>query len=249
MSAMTAKISDPRGPGHAQGHAQAPLPLRPRGAVSAPGGGPGVAGAAGGGGGGVEEQLAARAAAGDAGAFDALVTLLGGRVFAVALRLLKDRGEAEDLTQEVFVLLYRHLPEFRGDSKLSTWVYRITHNRALNRLKFLKRRGVGSHLDVDDPAHSKSTLDPETQRGAARDPDRHLATLDLSTALEAALRELPEEQRTLVVLRDLEDLSYEEVAEVTGLPLGTVKSRLHRARIELARRLGPTFFAKHLPGA
>src|SRR5262245_7867004 len=104
---------------------------------------------------GVEEALAARAAAGDAGAFAALVTLFGGRVFSVALRLLQDRGEAEDLAQEVFVALYHHLPEFRGESRLSTWIYRITKNRALNRLKFLKRRQHGSHVDVDDPAVSR----------------------------------------------------------------------------------------------
>jgi RNA polymerase sigma-70 factor, ECF subfamily len=198
---------------------------------------------------GVEEQLAARAAAGDAGAFDALVTLLGNRVFSVALRLLQDRAEAEDLCQEVFVALYHHLPDFRGDSRLSTWVYRITRNRALNRLKFLKRRQVGRHADVDDPAVAAATLDPDTKAGHSRDPNRRLQNADLSRVLEAHLLALPEEQRALVILRDLEDLSYEEVAEVTGLPLGTVKSRLHRARAELCRRLGPDFLQTHLPAS
>ncbi|MDP2344231.1 MAG: sigma-70 family RNA polymerase sigma factor [Deltaproteobacteria bacterium] len=188
---------------------------------------------------GVEEGLAARAAAGDAGAFDALVTLFGGRVFSVALRLLRDRGEAEDLTQEVFVALYHHLPDFRGESRLSTWIYRITKNRALNRLKFLKRRQHGNHADVDDPAVSRFVRDPDTGAGEERDPERKLAGHALSAVLEHHLRELPEEQRALVILRDLEDLSYEEIAEVTGLPLGTVKSRLHRARAELALRLRP----------
>lgn len=186
---------------------------------------------------GVEEALAARAAAGDAGAFDALVTLFGGRVFSVALRLLQDRGEAEDLAQEVFVALYHHLPEFRGESRLSTWIYRITKNRALNRLKFLKRRQHGSHADVDDAG--LAIRDPDTGAGQERDPVKKLAGHELSAVLERHLRELPEEQRSLVILRDLEDLSYEEIAEVTGLPLGTVKSRLHRARAELAARLTP----------
>ena len=188
---------------------------------------------------GVEEGLAARAAAGDAGAFDALVTLFGGRVFSVALRLLRDRGEAEDLSQEVFVALYHHLPDFRGESRLSTWIYRITKNRALNRLKFLKRRQHGNHADVDDPAVSRFVRDPATGAGEERDPERRLAGHALSAVLERHLRELPEEQRELVILRDLEDLSYEEIVEVTGLPLGTVKSRLHRARAELALRLAP----------
>ena len=186
-----------------------------------------------------EEALAGRAAAGDAAAFDALVTALSGRVFSVALRLLQDRGEAEDLTQEVFVALYHHLPEFRGESRLSTWVYRITKNRALNRLKFLKRRQHGVQADVDDPAVARGVADPDTGMGELKDPARKLQGTALGRTLEAHLMALPEEQRLLVVLRDLEDLSYEEIVEMTGLPLGTVKSRLHRARAELAARLGP----------
>lgn len=188
---------------------------------------------------GVEEALARRAAAGDTGAFDALVTLFGSRVFSVAVRLLNDRGEAEDLTQEVFVALYHHLPDFRGESRLSTWIYRITRNRALNRLKFLKRRQHGSHADFDDPVVARGVSDPDTGKGEARDPERRLSGRALSAVLEQHLRALPEEQRSLVILRDLEDLSYEEIVEVTGLPLGTVKSRLHRARAELAQRLRP----------
>jgi RNA polymerase sigma-70 factor (ECF subfamily) len=207
-----------RAPDHGTGAASAAVPAAPAGP---------------------EEALAARAAAGDAAAFDALVTVLSGRVFAVALRLLQDRGEAEDLTQEIFVALYHHLPEFRGESRLSTWVYRITKNRALNRLKFLKRRQHGAQADIDDPVVARGVADPDTGDGEARDPDRQLHGARLSRILESHLRTLPEEQRLLVVLRDLEDLSYEEIVEATGLPLGTVKSRLHRARAELAARLGP----------
>jgi RNA polymerase sigma-70 factor (ECF subfamily) len=188
---------------------------------------------------GAEEALAARAAAGDTGAFDALVTIFTGRVFAVAFRMLHDRAEAEDLSQEVFVALYHALPTFRGESRLSTWIYRITRNRCLNRLKFLKRRHVGSHADIDDPIVARGVSDPETDDRGARDPDRKLEKREISSVLEQHLRNLPEEQRTLVILRDLEDLSYEEIAEVTGLPLGTVKSRLHRARAELSQKLAP----------
>jgi RNA polymerase sigma-70 factor, ECF subfamily len=188
---------------------------------------------------GAEEALARRAAAGDTGAFDALVTLFGGRVFAVAFRMLQDRAEAEDLAQEVFVALYHALPTFRGESRLSTWIYRITRNRCLNRMKFLKRRHVGALADIDDPAVARGVSDPDTESKAARDPAKKLENRELSATLEKHLLALPEEQRILVILRDLEDLSYEEIAEVTGLPLGTVKSRLHRARAELAERLGP----------
>ena len=188
---------------------------------------------------GVEEALALRAAQGDTGAFDALVTLFGGRVFAVAFRILQDRAEAEDLSQEVFVALYHALPTFRGESKLSTWIYKITRNRCLNRLKFLKRRHVGTLADIDDPAVARAAVDPEAEARGHKRADLRLQGRDVSSVLEEHLLALPEEQRTLVILRDLEDLSYEEIAEVTGLPLGTVKSRLHRARAELSERLAP----------
>ena len=188
---------------------------------------------------GVEEQLAVRAAAGDPGAFDALVSLFSGRVFSVAFRMLGDRAEAEDLAQEVFVALYHSIGTFRGESKLSTWVYRITKNRCLNRLKFLKRRRVGDHADIDDPAVHKAVADPDTGDGAARDPLRRLHGDRVAAVLHGHIDALPDDQRLLVVLRDVEDLSYEEIADATGLPLGTVKSRLHRARAELARKLGP----------
>jgi RNA polymerase sigma-70 factor (ECF subfamily) len=186
-----------------------------------------------------DEVLATRAAAGDGDAFDTLVRRFGGRVLSIALRLLRDRGEAEDLTQEVFVTLHHHLAEFRGESRFSTWVYRITRNRALNRLKFLQRRHHGRQLDVDDPVAGRGVADPDTAHGESRDPARGLMQRSLSTMVEAHLRALPEEQRLLVILRDLEDLSYEEIVDITGLPIGTVKSRLHRARAELARTLRP----------
>ena len=220
--AMTAKADQQKAPPRAPVSSLKPLPLS---------------------GDGVEDALAQRAAQGDAGAFDALVTLLGGRVYGVAFRLLQDRAEAEDLAQEVFVALYHHLPSFRGESKLSTWVYRITRNRALNRLKFLKRRHAGEHSDIDDPAIARFAVDAETQDDGNRAPDRRLHNARLSQLLEGHLRALPEEQRTLVILRDLEDLSYEEIADITGLPLGTVKSRLHRARAELAQKIGPLLAA------
>ena len=127
----------------------------------------------------------------------------------------------------------------RRSSSPCTWIYRITQNRALNRLKFLSRRQHGVQADVDDPAVSGLVRDPDTGAGAQRDPEVLLVGQELSALLEHHLRQLPAEKRSLVILRDLEDLAYEEIAEVTGLPLGTVKSRLHRARAELAVRLRP----------
>ena len=168
-----------------------------------------------------------------------VVRLHGDRVYRLSYRLTGNRYDAEDLTQEVFVALHHHLPEFRGESRLSTWIYRITKNRALNRLKFLKRRHHGNHIDVDDPIGGRSVSDPDTGDGSRSDPVRGLSTKGLSAVLEVHLRALPEEQRTLAWLPKAEILRYEEIADVTGLPLGTVKSRLHRARAELAKGLRP----------
>lgn len=186
---------------------------------------------------GPEEQLAARAAGGDAAAFDELVLRFSDRVFGVAYRMLGDRAEAEDLAQEVFVTLYHSLASFRGEAKLSTWIYRITRNRCLNRIKFLKRRHIGQHADIDDPHVAPATIDAETRTRGKKDPSQKLEGDELSALLQEHLLLLTGEQRTLVVLRDLEDLTYEEIVDVTGLPLGTVKSRLHRARSALARSL------------
>jgi RNA polymerase sigma-70 factor (ECF subfamily) len=187
----------------------------------------------------VEDDLARRAAAGDAGAFDALVTVFGDRVLAIATRMLGDRGEAEDLTQEVFVAIHDHLSTFRGESRVSTWIYRIAKNRCLNRLEMLGRRGRGKHAALDDEALQGARADPDTGRDGRRDPTRALATRELRALLEEHLRRLSDEQRLLVVLRDLEDHSDDENVDVTGLPLGTVKSRLHRARAELSARMAP----------
>ncbi|MCP4500989.1 MAG: sigma-70 family RNA polymerase sigma factor [Deltaproteobacteria bacterium] len=188
---------------------------------------------------GKEEELAKRAASGDEAAFDALVVLFTPRVFAVAFRMLKDRAEAEDLAQEVFVSLYHSLAGFRFESRLSTWIYRITKNRCLNRIKFLQRRHIGRHADIDDPTLGHNLSDAKSDAGNLLDPSAKLERAQLSSVLEEHLKKLPEEQRLLVVLRDLEDLSYEEIAEVAGLPIGTVKSRIHRARTALQKTLAP----------
>jgi RNA polymerase sigma-70 factor, ECF subfamily len=179
----------------------------------------------------VEDALGQRAAQGDMGAFDALVTLLQGRVFGLAVRMLNDRGEAEDLTQEVFVALYHHLPGFRGESKLTTWVFTITRNRALNRMKFLRRRGAYNATELDDAAASALADTSQPVVGEQQDAD------SVRALLETHLRALPDEQRVLLVLRDLQDMSYEEIASETGLPMGTIKSRIHRARTTLATQL------------
>jgi len=168
---------------------------------------------------------------GDQRAFEALVTQFQSRVFSYALRLLGDREEAEDLAQEVFVTLHQSLDTFKGQSQLSTWIYRITRNRCLNRLKYLERRAwrQSSELDAVPPARLL-----EGNANAPASPDKVLEGQQLQLILERALEELPEETRTMVLLRDLEGLAYEAIAEICDRPVGTIKSRLHRARITLA---------------
>jgi RNA polymerase sigma-70 factor (ECF subfamily) len=167
-----------------------------------------------------------RLRAGDAPAFEELVMTYQHRVFGVALRMLGNRAEAEDVAQEAFVRAHRALGAFRGDAKLSTWLYAITSRLCLNRLasgeRRMARQGEDALLRLSD---------------AGPRPDAVLERRELETALGRAIAELPEDRRIVVVLRDLEGLSYEEIAQVLELELGTVRSRLHRARAELKEKL------------
>ena len=167
-----------------------------------------------------------RLRAGDAPAFEDLVMTYQHRVFAVALRMLGNRAEAEEVAQEAFVRAHRALGEFRGDAKLSTWLYAITSRLCLNRLasgeRRMARQGEDALLRLSD---------------AGPRPDAALERRELEAALGRAIADLPEDRRIVVVLRDLEGLSYEEIAQVLELELGTVRSRLHRARAELKEKL------------
>jgi len=167
-----------------------------------------------------------RLRAGDAPAFEELVMTYQHRVFGVALRMLGNRAEAEDVAQEAFVRAHRALGGFRGDAKLSTWLYAITSRLCLNRLasgeRRMARQGEHALLRLSD---------------AGPRPDAALERRELETALGRAIAELPEDRRIVVVLRDIEGLSYEEIAQVLELELGTVRSRLHRARSELKEKL------------
>jgi RNA polymerase sigma-70 factor (ECF subfamily) len=167
-----------------------------------------------------------RLRAGDAPAFEELVMTYQHRVFGVALRMLGNRAEAEEVAQEAFVRAHRALGDFRGDAKLSTWLFAITSRLCLNRLasgeRRLVRQGEDALLRLSD---------------AGPRPDAALERRELETALGRAIAELPEDRRIVVMLRDLEGLSYEEIAEVLELELGTVRSRLHRARADLKEKL------------
>ncbi len=148
------------------------------------------------------------------------------RVFGVALRMLGSRAEAEDVAQETFLRAHRALGEFRGEARLGTWLYAIASRLCLNRLAAGPRR----HERSDEAALAQAAADGVDAVGA-------LERDELAAALHEAVAGLPEDRRMVVVLRDLEGLAYEEIAEVLGLPLNTVRSRLHRARLDLKAKL------------
>lgn len=171
----------------------------------------------------------AAVAEGDEGALRALIGRYQDRIYAFCLRMVGEPTEAEDLAQDVFVTLYRHASGFRGDSRVSTWLYRIAKNQALNRLKYLDRRGRGARTSLQ--SLNEDLVDP------GRGPELTHAGRQLMRKVQEALDGLEPDFRAVVVLRDLEGLAYDEISEITGLPRGTVKSRIHRGRSALASRL------------
>lgn len=178
-----------------------------------------------------ERRFIERLARRDERAFNELVELYQARVFRLVLRMLGRRDEAEDMAQEVFVQIFKAVSTFRGESKLSTWVYRVSVNLCKNRMKYLARR----HSDGEDelePVAERAALDEAkgVTFGDVAQPDRMVEGYQLERVVQQCIRELDPDFREVLILRDLEDLSYEELSAITGLPDGTVKSRLHRAR-------------------
>ena len=148
------------------------------------------------------------------------------RVFSIALRMLGSRAEAEDIAQDTFLRAHRAIGDFRGEARLGTWLYGIAARLCLNRIASAPRR-----LERADDAALLRLPAPAADAAGA------LERSELAAALQEAIAELPEERRIVVVLRDLEGLSYEEIAATLGLELGTVRSRLHRARNDLKAKL------------
>lgn len=178
-----------------------------------------------------DRKLVRRLRQRDEDAFCELVRVYQHKVFNVIYRILGDRAEAEDVAQEVFVSVFKHIDGFRGDSKFSTWIYRIATNHARNRLKYLARRSYRDHQNFEDAHDSVKESSPLS--GTIDRPDDHLLGKELEQVIQAGLESLSEIHRTILVLRDVEHLSYQEIAEIVELPEGTVKSRLFRARVAL----------------
>jgi len=183
--------------------------------------------------GGREAALVQRCAAGDESACADLVNEHQRMVVQLAFNLLGDRDEAIDLSQEVFLRVFGTLHRFRGQSALRTWIYRIAVNQARNRHRFWRRRHRADQVSLDD--HVAQHGDFESADEAT--PDRLLAQKELAARLQDALDRLPFDQRTAIVLREVDGLSYEEIGFSLGVAVGTVKSRLTRARQALRQDL------------
>jgi len=174
-----------------------------------------------------DEELIARVLAGDETAYETIVARYGDYVYTIAVRIVGNDEDAEDVAQEAFVRAYRALPGFRGDSKFSSWLYRIATNRALTHLKRRRRRVVTVGLDAGPRVEAGAS---EVGRGSERGPDRLVLDDEFRREVRAAVLELPERYRVVVTLFYLEEKSYKEVAAILGIPMGTLKTHLHRAR-------------------
>jgi RNA polymerase sigma-70 factor (ECF subfamily) len=173
-----------------------------------------------------DAQLVVRVQKGDKRAFDLLVLKYRHRIYSLCSRFVRDPDEVQDVVQEAFIKAYRALPTFRGESAFYTWLYRITINTAKNYLVSRSRRPPGSDVDVEDAEHFEGAW-------ALRDidgPESQLMTEQLRKVIDEAFRKLPEDLRTALSLREFDGLSYEEIADLMQCPVGTVRSRIFRAR-------------------
>jgi RNA polymerase sigma-70 factor (ECF subfamily) len=170
----------------------------------------------------------------DEQAFNEIVRLYGDKVFSLVYRMIGSRAEADDIAQEVFITVFKTIDTFRGEAKFSTWLLRIAANHSKNRIKYLARRATDPEgLDGGGAAEVSSAPQAMSFAGQVDGPDVLAEAAELDSLLQRGIAALDEEQRLLVILRDVEEMSYEEIGEVTGLPEGTIKSRLHRARMTL----------------
>jgi len=186
-----------------------------------------------------DQQLVERVQKGDRRAFDLLVVKYQHRILALVGRFIADHAEAQDVTQEAFIKAYRALPSFRGDSQFYTWMYRIAVNTAKNYLISRGRKTPTQDIDLDDAAFFAD----EANMKDVDTPDGLLQRDQLREVVFAAIEDLPEELRRAVTLRELDGLSYEEIAEAMNCPIGTVRSRIFRAREAIEKKMRPLLSA------
>ena len=189
----------------------------------------------------VDQLLVERAQRGDKRAFELLVEKYQRKLARLLSRLVRDPGEVEDVTQEAFIKAYRALPSFRGDSAFYTWLYRIGINTAKNYLVAMGRRApTSTEIETED---AEGYAEGELLRDI-NTPESLLLSKEIGNTVNAAIESLPEELRSAIQLRELEGMSYEEIAKLMDCPIGTVRSRIFRAREAIAERLKPLLDTK-----
>lgn len=180
-----------------------------------------------------DRQLVERVQRGDKKAYDLLVLKYQHKIVGLVSRYLRDQDEVLDVTQEAFIKAYRALPRFRGDSAFYTWLYRIAINTAKNHLVSKSRRPPDTDLDIDESEFFEST----GALSQIENPENNLATEQLKNVVYQAIEDLAEDLKAAVTLREFEGLSYEEIAEVMDCPVGTVRSRIFRAREAIEKKI------------
>jgi RNA polymerase sigma-70 factor, ECF subfamily len=183
----------------------------------------------------LDEDLVLRVQRGDKSAFDLLVIKYQHKIIQLVNRYIKDPSEAQDVAQEAFIKAYRALGNFRGDSAFYTWLYRIAINTAKNYLVSRSRRSSDYQVDVQDA----EALENAPQLQGMETPERLLLNQEIIDTIKSAIDKLPEEMRTAIMLREFEGMSYEEIAEAMDCPVGTVRSRIFRAREAIDNKLNP----------
>ncbi len=183
----------------------------------------------------VDQELVARVQRGDKKAFDLLVLKYQHKVANLVSRYIRNPSETLDVTQEAFIKAYRALPKFRGDSAFYTWLYRIAINTAKNHLMAQGRRPPASDLD----AETVEQMDIGVRLTENATPENNLLQEEIANTVRQAIDDLPDDLRTAITLRELEGLSYEEIARAMSCPVGTVRSRIFRARAAIDEKLSP----------
>ena len=181
-----------------------------------------------------DKQLVKRVQKGDKGAFDLLVLKYQHKIVNLVMRYVRDPEMALDITQDAFIKAYRALPRFRGDSAFYTWLYRIAVNTAKNYLAAQRRRPMDIELDLQDPEQ----YDLHAKLKETDTPEAVTISHEVQKTLERAIAALPEDLRTAIVLRELDGMSYEEIAQTMDCPVGTVRSRIFRARDAIGKKVG-----------
>lgn len=184
----------------------------------------------------IDQELVERAQRGDKKAFELLVIKYQRKLARLLSRFIRDAGEIEDVTQEAFIKAYRALPSFRGDSAFYTWLYRIGINTAKNYLVAMGRRApTSTEFDSEDA----ETFEDGDQLRDVNTPEAELLSKEIAQTVNDTMEQLPEELRVAITLREIEGLSYEDIAEFMNCPIGTVRSRIFRAREAIAEKLRP----------